>query len=270
MARRLRNGTLSDRESMAHRLPILTLHSIDDAGTVISFPRELLQDGLERLQAHGHISIALSEALAHIHRVEPFPDRSFVITFDDGYRSVFEEAFPILQQFGMTATVFLTVGKPSQRKMSGRIPSLFARTMLSWDEIRAMHLAGISFGAHTLTHPKLPRISHEAMRCEIHECKAVIEDELGTAVDSFAYPYGCCNALVKQVVEEFFGCGCTDELGLVNVAGDPYALPRIDGYFLRHKKLFDLMTTQAFSFYIRGCNLIRASRRALLNPCSGI
>ena len=257
---------------MATRLPILTFHSIDDTGTVVSFPRELLQHGLGRLQASGHVSIALSQASANIRRGDPFPDRSFVITFDDGYRSVFEEAFPILQQFGMTAMVFLTVGKLGERKMSGRIPSLFGRAMLSWNEVRTMHAAGIDFGAHTLTHPNLTRISHAAMRFEIHECKAVIEDELGAAVDSFAYPYGCCNARVKQVVQEFFGCGCTDELGLVHMARDldPYALPRIDGYFLRGRRLFDLMVTGAFPLYLKSCRLIRASRRALTQPCRGI
>lgn len=42
---------------------------------------------------------------------KPFPERSFVITFDDGYQSVFNEAFPVLQRYGMSATVFLTVGE---------------------------------------------------------------------------------------------------------------------------------------------------------------
>lgn len=257
---------------MAHRLPILTFHSIDDAGTVISFPRKLLHYGLGRLRGRGHISIALSEASAHIRRGEPLPDRSFVITFDDGYRNVFEEAFPILQQFGMTATVFLTVGRPHERRISKRMPSLFGRTMLSWSEVRAMHAAGIDFGAHTLTHPNLTRIGDAAMSFEIQAGKAVIEDELGTAVDSFAYPYGCYNARVKQVVEQLFGCGCTDELGLVHMASDPdrFALPRIDGYFVRGRRLFDLMVTGAFPLYLKSCHLIRAGRRAFTKPCDSI
>lgn len=255
---------------MANRLPILTFHSIDRAGTIISFSPEMLRQGLATLHARGYISIALPRALAHIRRGEPFPKRSFVITFDDGYRSVYQEAFPILRQYGMTATVFLTVGRTAGKRVNGRIPPLHGRTMLSWQEICAMHAAGISFGAHTLTHPNLTRLSQDAMRAEIHDCKAVIEDELGAAVDSFAYPYGCWNAQVKQVVEECFECGCTDELAMIDMTSDPYALPRIDGYFLRSKKMFDLMVTRVFPFYIKSCNFIRANRRAIVNPCGRI
>lgn len=175
-----------------------------------------------------------------------------------------------MRQYGMTATVFLTVGRTAGKRVNGRIPPLHGRAMLSWQEVCAMHAAGISFGAHTLTHPNLTRLSQDAMRAEIHDCKAVIEDELGAAVDSFAYPYGCWNAQVKQVVEECFEFGCTDELAMIDMTSDPYALPRIDGYFLRSKKLFDLMVTRVFPFYIKSCNFIRANRRAIVNPCGRI
>jgi len=67
-----------------------------------------------------------------------FPARSLAITFDDGYRSVNEEAFPVLQRYRMMANVFLTVGKNN----TDRLPSMERRSMLSWPEVREMHLAG--------------------------------------------------------------------------------------------------------------------------------
>lgn len=95
----------------------------------------------------------LSETVDRLRRGVPFPDRSFVITFDDGYRSVYDEAFPILRRYGMSATVFLTVGEKRKIKQTGRLPSLYKRSMLNWREAREMQQAGFTFGAHTCTHP---------------------------------------------------------------------------------------------------------------------
>ena len=76
-----------------------------------------------------------------------------MITFDDGYRSVYEEAFPVLERYGMCATVFLTVGEDEGKEPASRLPSLNGHPMLSWSEIREMNSAAMGVGAHTLTHP---------------------------------------------------------------------------------------------------------------------
>lgn len=70
--------------------------------------------------------------------------------------------------------------------LSGKLQSL----MLTWDQIREMSQGGVSFGAHTMTHPVLSQISSEAMRREIGCSKATIEGKIGQSVNAFAYPFG--------------------------------------------------------------------------------
>ena len=125
-----------------------------------------------------------------------------VITFDDGYRSVYEEAFPVLQRYGMSATVFLTVGKANAANSRESLPSLKGRSMLSWRCIREMQNHGIVFGAHTMTHPDLTHLPVDEVKQEILASKEIIENALGTTVSTFANPYGRYNDLVREVVKQ--------------------------------------------------------------------
>jgi len=137
---------------LAASLPVLTFHALDDQPSVISFPTPLFRRAIARLHESGFHTLDLLEAIDCLQRGVALPQRSVVITFDDGYRSVYEEAFPVLERYGMCATVFLTVGEQTSTEPARRLPSLHGRPMLSWREIREMRSAAITFGAHTLTH----------------------------------------------------------------------------------------------------------------------
>ena len=96
---------------MSAWLPILTFHAIDDRPSVISLAPEVFRRGMAKLSKNGYRTLSLLETVDCLQRETPFPDRSLVITFDDGFHSVYKEAFPVLQRYGMSATVFLTVGE---------------------------------------------------------------------------------------------------------------------------------------------------------------
>ena len=145
-------------ETVSMSLPILTFHSVDDQGSVISFSPRVFRYGLARLHEKGYRTISLFEAVDCLRQGKPFPIHSFTITFDDGYQTVYDEVFPLLQRYSMSATVFLTVGERRPAKLTGRLPSLNGRSMLNWLEIQEMQRWGISFGAHTLTHKDLTRL----------------------------------------------------------------------------------------------------------------
>ena len=199
----------------------------------------------------------------YLHRGIPFPDRSFVITFDDGYQSVYENAFPVLDHYGMSATVFLTVGNKRTERHDERMPSLEGHSMLTWGEIREMRQCGIDFGAHTLTHPNLTCLTRSQITVEVRDSKAIIEDRLGVSVSSFAYPYGRYDHQSRDIVSQHFECACTDKLGIVKAGSDIFALERVDAYYIRHNGLFHMMTTSLFPGYIWACNIPRSIRRAL-------
>lgn len=176
---------------MANSLPMLTFHALDDRPSVISFSPRVFRRGIAKLHENGYQTLSLLEAVDCLCRGASFPDRSFAITFDDGYQSVYDEAFPVLQRYGMSATVFLTVGEKRTAGSSRRFPSLEGRSMLNWGEIREMDRWGIDFGAHTLTHPNLTRLPLDAVKAEVCDSREIIEDALSAPVTSFAYPYGC-------------------------------------------------------------------------------
>lgn len=248
---------------MAFSLPILTFHSLDNRSSAISFSPQAFRRGLSKLREAGHRTLTLSEAAELIRREEPFPDDVLVITFDDGYESVYREAFPVLQELEFSATIFITVGRRRPASADDRLPRLEDRSMLSWREADEMRRCGIEIGAHTLTHPDLTRLSPEAVEAEVYESKQIIEDTLGAAVSCFAYPFGRYDKRSRDVVARHFDCACSDRLGLVAATSDLYALARVDAYYLRAEKCFDLLSTRLFPAYLWSRGVPRQLRRAL-------
>lgn len=246
---------------MALSLPILTFHDINERPSVISISPEVFGQGMAMLHAKGYRALGLMEAVDYLRRGAPFPSSSFVVTFDDGYQSAYEKAFPVLERYNVSATIFLTVGKSKTANPATRLPSFEGRSMLSWREIREMHRSGIAFGAHTLTHPDLTRLPLDRVRSEVCDGKKIIEEALSTPVLCFAYPYGNHNAHVRTIVQRYFACACSDYLGLLTQESELYSLERIDGYYLRSHRLFGLIVSRFFPFYVWAYNIRRRIRR---------
>lgn len=243
------------------RLPVLTFHALDERSSVISFSPRLFRDGMATLHERGYRTLRLTQAADILIRGEAFPDHSFVITFDDGYESVYEAAFPVLRDFGMFATVFVAMGEKGPRKPGSRLPSLEGRTMLTWTQIEEMHRWGIDFGAHTLTHPDLTRTSPDQANTEVCGGKTILEQALGAPVACFAYPYGFYNQPVRDLIKRNFTCACSDKLGFIKEGSDVFALERVDAYYLRTDRLFHMMPTKMFPWYIWLRRIPRQMRR---------
>lgn len=218
---------------------------------------------MARLHESGYRILGLMEAVDCLKERQPFPPRSFVLTFDDGYRSVYDEAFPVLQRYGLSATVFLAVGEGTTARSTARLPSLGGRPMLAWREIREMHQWGVEFGAHTLTHPNLTRLPADRVEAEMRDSQAIIQDALGIPVECFAYPYGRHDRQSREIARRFFACACSDTLGLIDHKSDIYALERVDAYYLRTERLFGVMCSRWFPWYVRARRIPRRARRLI-------
>jgi peptidoglycan/xylan/chitin deacetylase (PgdA/CDA1 family) len=255
---------MTTRVDSTTTLPVLTFHALEDRDSAISFPPHVFRRGLAHLRGRGYRTSSLTNVVTRLHDGLPLPARTIVITFDDGYRSVYDEAFPLLRQYGMTATIFLTVGKAD----AGRLPPFEGREMLSWSELREMQAAGFDIGAHTLTHPDLTRLPRDRVEAELRDSKRTIEDALGVRVDSFAYPYGRFDGQSHELARQHFSCACSDRLGLVRSASDPHALERVETYYLRTDRSFALVPTAWLEWYLRVRNVPRTVRRMVQPPAS--
>src|SRR5207245_385131 len=102
---------------------------------------DLFEGVLRYLTDQQATSVTLDDLTDHWAGGPELPKRSVILTFDDGYADAYDYAFPLLKQYGMVGTFYIItdfVGRPGY---------------LSWDQIAEMDAAGMSIGAHSLTHP---------------------------------------------------------------------------------------------------------------------
>lgn len=218
---------------------ILTYHSLDDSGSVISVRPKTFARQMRFLKESGYQAISLQRLCRAWESQEMLPSRTIVLTFDDGYTNLREAALPVLQECGFEATVFVVAGYvggcnnwPSQPPIVPRFP------LLTWSELRELSKQGFEIAGHSLTHPVLAGISKEALDREVKRSKDIIEQKTGLPVGTFAYPYGIVDPASYEWVSSNYQAACTTDMGEVSATDDRYRLRRIDTYYLRRAIVF--------------------------------
>ncbi|MFH1245908.1 MAG: polysaccharide deacetylase family protein [Candidatus Omnitrophota bacterium] len=183
------------------RIIVLMYHRVNDdlpAGELV-MPTRLFRRQMEYLR--GDFRVIGAEEMLEIKKQHKGKPR-VMITFDDGYRDNYTNAFPVLKELGLTATIFLTTGYiDTNNKVDWYKTVPWERDFLNKDEIKKMADYGISFGAHTVSHPHLTRLNlQEAVR-EIKESKEIVKRLTAQPVIAFSYPYGDYNQEIKEVVK---------------------------------------------------------------------
>ena len=234
------------------KIPILTYHSIDESGSVISTKPEVFRKQMKGLSEAGYEVVALSHLVESRSGKTSLPPKTVVLTFDDGFQNFYAAVFPVLQEYGFKATVFLVTDHcGGYNDWRGNPPDLQRSKLLSWREIKELSDHGIEFGAHTRTHPDLTRIGAERVENEIIESKKVIEDSIGREARTFAYPFGKFNPTIRRVVEKTFAAACSTNLGKVCPQSDFYTLERLDTYYLSNPVIFNSLSSKSFDRYMR-------------------
>jgi len=268
--------------------------SIEHSWSHTSIRIEDFENQVRYLNSKCHV-IPLDELRQYVQGKKSLPKRAVAITFDDGYKDNYLNAYPILKRYNMPATVFLAtchidtgnllwdgrvkyaimnttleafeleelgmypLNSPDERKQAYfsivaklkefqeeeknlLIEKLVARLAvdipgdlgkkvgLSWDEIREMSNNGITFGAHTVTHPILTKLSLEEARKQIVGSKRRIEEEVGKLVTAFSYPNGDpadFNDDIKQILRQNgFTCAVTVSPHPITPRTDLYEMGR--------------------------------------------
>jgi peptidoglycan/xylan/chitin deacetylase (PgdA/CDA1 family) len=173
--------------------------------------------------------IDLREACTFLKQPSRPNDKTVVLTFDDGFKDFHSRAFPVLQEHGFTATVFLPTGFIGCNRRSFK-----GKECLTWDEVREMRKCGMQFGSHTVNHPRLAELSWKEIEREVHDSKIELEHELGQPVTNFAYPFAYPQAY-KRFVCRFeallantgYNCNATTKVGRAYPGNNLYALNRL-------------------------------------------
>lgn len=218
------------------RIPILMYHSISSSSYPEKHPYfqthtppDIFRAQMETLKKQKFKVLSLRRAVNIIFSSEKPIEKVVVITFDDGYRDFLECAYPILADYGFTATVFVPtafVGQSSER--------LLNKICLSWDELAELSQNGMEIGSHTITHPKLPLLPREKVSYEITYSKNEIEERLNQEVESFSLPYAFPEGQDSflQFYEDIlkgcgYRCGVTTRIGRASSKDGKYGLRRI-------------------------------------------
>jgi peptidoglycan/xylan/chitin deacetylase (PgdA/CDA1 family) len=225
--RQLRTGAAA----RAVDVPILMYHSIATSAAR-RFRRFVVSPGefaaqMDCLAASGYHPITALD-LARSMAPDDLPARPVVLTFDDAYTDFESAVMPVLQAHGFPATLYVPTA------YVGGTASWLAdcnedlRPILSWQAIRDVGAAGIEVASHSHSHPQLDRVPLRVVRDEVRRSRQLLEDQLGTPIAGFAYPFGYWNQGVRSsVAAAGYSYACA--VGELAVSGneDPWTLPRM-------------------------------------------
>jgi len=186
-------------------VPILMYHHIEEPPprgvpfrSIWVHPKKFARQ-MRLLKLLGYKGISLREAIPYI--AGDKQGKVAVITFDDGAMSVFNNAMPVLDRLGFTATNFFVSDYIGKINGWDKPPLRNAPTM-GIQEMKEWAARGHEAGGHTLTHPHLPDLPLDAARREIIDSKKKLEDIFGFELVSFAYPFGEENQMMRNFVRE--------------------------------------------------------------------
>jgi len=173
---------------------ILLYHSIAAQGggtDPLIIDKKLFARQMQYLSKHGYETVFLSTVVQKHKTGKKIPDQWVVLTFDDSRKDFYDQVYPVLKEYGLKATLFI-----SPRRLE---PS---DEFCTWAQLKEIKNSGlVEIGAHGLYHDPLTRLAPPEAKERIRRSKAVLEEKLGTRIDLFAYPYGALDGQVKEMVK---------------------------------------------------------------------
>lgn len=172
---------------MYHRMGLPRLSSFV-AGQYVA--PSLFRSQLDCLTVRGWNSANLASVVERSRFGRSAERNEYAITFDDGYLSVYDHAYPALLERRMTATVYVVAGTIGGTNEWDRVAGDQSEPMMTGSQIRDMAGHGFEIGSHTVTHPHLTDLTEAQLTRELADSKHRLEDVIGREVVSLAYPYG--------------------------------------------------------------------------------
>lgn len=205
------------------RVPILVYQSVaahyagePRADRLAEVPDSVFALQMRALVERGFHAIPLATLVDALEQHATVPDRSVVLTFDDGWANHYRNVFPVLRRLGLTATFFVYTS-----------PIGSDNRYMTWAQLNELQAAGMTIGAHSWTHGPLTE-AHKWLRDEVTASRNELAQQLGRAPEFFAYPSGAWDAEVVAAVRAAgFRAARGAAGGLWNGAADLYHLRAI-------------------------------------------
>jgi peptidoglycan/xylan/chitin deacetylase (PgdA/CDA1 family) len=209
-------------------VPILLYHHVaekneEEIRYTITIEQFKLQ--METLKKLGYTSIPMSQLVQVINEGGYLPARPVVITFDDGDEDVYQNAFPIMRDLGMTGIIYLVGNR------------MDAEGFINVEEMRTLAQAGWEAGSHSATHVNL--LNNVMLSKEMYEARSKLSDTLGLPVESFAYPFGGADEFIMRKAKTY---GYRSAVGL----GKGYIHSKEDLFFLSRLEVQRSTTLEQF------------------------
>lgn len=177
-----------------YKIPILMYHYVeyvqdknDTIRQTLDITPRVFEQQLVTLKKAGYTFMTARELGDVLDRNIPLPSKPVVLTFDDGYRDFYTDAYPILKKYHIHATAYVVPGFLD-------MPNY----MFTYQIRNIVNEGLVEIGAHTVHHVWLKDMSYDEAAKEIEDSKKMLENEFAIRVVSFAYPYG---AFDKQALD---------------------------------------------------------------------
>lgn len=218
------HNTIGITQEGVQAIPILCYHRFGKGHTKLAVSEEKFKQQMQYLKDNNFNVIPLRDLYAFLENKSPLPKKTVIITIDDGYKSTYEIAFPILKAFNFPATLFLYTD------FTG------ARDAVSWKQAKKMLASGlIDIQSHSKTHPNMSlkkdnetnTMYKKRINTEIETPEKEIERRLKYKTSIFAYPYGDTNESIINILEKNnYTLGVTVQPGSNTAFSPPYMLKR--------------------------------------------
>jgi peptidoglycan/xylan/chitin deacetylase (PgdA/CDA1 family) len=207
------------------RVPILMYHYLsapppnaDIYRLDLSVTPELFAAHLDALKANGYTTISFYDLLANLTQGAPLPAKPVILTFDDGYRDSYENAFPRLAARGMTATFFIITDFIYDQRPE----------YVTWDMVRAMYAGGMSIEAHGRNHVSLKNKDRDYLIWQALGSLEAIQQEVGVRPRFVSYPAGDYDQLTLDTFQSAdYWAGVTTAQGATHSSSDLFRLRRV-------------------------------------------
>jgi peptidoglycan/xylan/chitin deacetylase (PgdA/CDA1 family) len=230
-------STLTDHEETfyeASHVPVLLYHHMApmeeglhlNNGAII--PVEEFEAQMEYLSTNGYTTPTLREFDGWIKQERVLPAKTILLTFDDGYRSTYEYAFPILKKYGLRAVVF-AIGNRFVKE-SGRFEHLEFADIEAMKELGLITIQSHSFDGHggTPETSQLASLSEEQVMSDFSQLDTLFAENSLERPFSFAYPFGQSSESITKALQQFdYKLAFTTEHGFAETNDEPYNIKRI-------------------------------------------